>query len=184
MYRAWWRVCCAFRYGYTFRIHCVSSNPTHVGCTPDTTLCDKVCQCRAEGRLFSPDTPVSFTNKTDRHDITEILFNVASSTMTLTPKWYFVHLCSFCFVGFNVLFMLFVFYLHILVPYDFYIWCCSCHLTVAQRVPLLEHELLTLRDIQFQTRLLLWFVLFNLLLAFYVVFWRMMFLKAYCLPKP
>jgi hypothetical protein len=36
----------------------------------DTTLCDKVCQWLATGRRFSPDTPVSSTNKTDRHDIT------------------------------------------------------------------------------------------------------------------
>ena len=28
------------------------------------------------GRLFSPGTPVSSTNKTDRHDITEILLKV------------------------------------------------------------------------------------------------------------
>jgi hypothetical protein len=35
----------------------------------DTTLCDKVCQWLAVGRWFSPGTPVSSTNKTDRHDI-------------------------------------------------------------------------------------------------------------------
>ena len=29
------------------------------------------------GRLFSPGTPVSSTNKTDRHDIAEILLKVA-----------------------------------------------------------------------------------------------------------
>jgi hypothetical protein len=40
----------------------------------DTTLCDQVCQ------WFSPGTPVSSTNKTDHHDITEILLKVA-----LTP---------------------------------------------------------------------------------------------------
>jgi hypothetical protein len=39
----------------------------------DTTLCDKVCQWLATGRWFSPDNSVSSTNKTDRHDITEIL---------------------------------------------------------------------------------------------------------------
>ena len=33
----------------------------------DTTLCDKVCQWLATGRWFSPDLPVSSTNKTDRH---------------------------------------------------------------------------------------------------------------------
>jgi hypothetical protein len=38
----------------------------------DTTLCDEVCQRLATGQWFSPGTPVSSTNKTDRHDITEI----------------------------------------------------------------------------------------------------------------
>ena len=46
----------------------------------DTTLCDKVCQWLATGRWFSPVTPVSSTNKTDRHDITEILLKVALNT--------------------------------------------------------------------------------------------------------
>jgi hypothetical protein len=31
-------------------------------------------------------TLVSYTNKTDRHDITEILLKVALSTITLTPN--------------------------------------------------------------------------------------------------
>jgi hypothetical protein len=31
-------------------------------------------------------TPVSSTNKTDRHDITEILLKVALNTITLTPN--------------------------------------------------------------------------------------------------
>jgi hypothetical protein len=39
------------------------------GCT---TLCDKVCRWLATGQWFSPGPPVSSTNKTDRHDITEI----------------------------------------------------------------------------------------------------------------
>jgi len=42
----------------------------------DTTLCDNICQCIAAGRWFSPGTPISYTNKTDRHDITEILLKV------------------------------------------------------------------------------------------------------------
>jgi hypothetical protein len=50
----------------------------------DTTLCDKVSQWLADGRWFSPGTPVSSTNKTDRHDITEILLKVTLSTKTLT----------------------------------------------------------------------------------------------------
>ena len=34
----------------------------------DTTICDKVSQWLAAGRWFSPSTPLSSTNKTDRHD--------------------------------------------------------------------------------------------------------------------
>ena len=33
----------------------------------DAILCDKVCQWLATGRRFSPDTPVSFTNKADHN---------------------------------------------------------------------------------------------------------------------
>jgi len=50
-----------------------------------TTLCNKVCQWIATGRCFSSCTPVSSTNKTDHHDITEIL-KVSFNTMTLTNK--------------------------------------------------------------------------------------------------
>jgi len=38
------------------------------------------------GQWFSPSTPVSATNKTDCHDITEILLKVALNTITLTPS--------------------------------------------------------------------------------------------------
>ena len=51
----------------------------------DITLCDKVYQWLATGRWFSPEPPVSSTNKTDRHDTTEILLKVALTTITLTP---------------------------------------------------------------------------------------------------
>ena len=53
----------------------------------NATLCDEVCQWLATGRWFSPGTPVSSTNKTDRHDITEILLKVALKTKSLLP-WY------------------------------------------------------------------------------------------------
>ena len=46
-------------------------------CVLDTTSCDQVCQLLATGRWFSPGTPVSSTNKTDRYDTTEILLKVA-----------------------------------------------------------------------------------------------------------
>ena len=44
----------------------VGSNPAQVRCTR-YKLCDKV------GQWFSPGIPVSSTNKTDHHDIAEIL---------------------------------------------------------------------------------------------------------------
>jgi hypothetical protein len=40
-------------------------------------LCDKVCQWLAPGWWFSLGTPVSSTNKTNCHDITEILLNMS-----------------------------------------------------------------------------------------------------------
>jgi hypothetical protein len=39
----------------------------------DTTLCDKVCQWLATGQWFSSGTLVSSTNKTDHHNITNIV---------------------------------------------------------------------------------------------------------------
>jgi len=51
-----------------------------------TTLCDKVCQWLATGRWFSPCPLVCSTNKTDRHDITEILLKVALNTIKQTKR--------------------------------------------------------------------------------------------------
>ena len=45
----------------------------------NTTLCDKNCQS------LSPGTPVSSTNKTDRHNTTEILLKVALNTINPNP---------------------------------------------------------------------------------------------------
>ena len=50
----------------------------------NTTLCDKVCQWLATGRWFSPGTPVPSTNKTDCHNIAEILLKGVLNTITLT----------------------------------------------------------------------------------------------------
>ena len=44
------------------------------------TVRDKVCQLRAQGRRFPPETLASSTTKADRHDIAEILLKV-----TLNP---------------------------------------------------------------------------------------------------
>jgi hypothetical protein len=46
--------------------------------------CDQVCQGLATGRWFSQGNPVSSTNKTDRHDIAEIMLKVALNTITIT----------------------------------------------------------------------------------------------------
>jgi hypothetical protein len=58
-------------------INDVNSNPPHA--------CDNVCQLLAAARWFSPDSPVSSINKTDRHDITEILLKVALNATTPNP---------------------------------------------------------------------------------------------------
>ena len=57
----------------------------------DTTLCDKVCQRLATGQWFSPGTQVSPTNKTDHHDIAEILLKAALNT----------HIIILCFSSFR-----------------------------------------------------------------------------------
>ena len=51
-----------------------------------TTLCDQVCQWLATGHWFSPGSPVSSTNKTDHHDIAEILLKVTLNTIKQTIK--------------------------------------------------------------------------------------------------
>jgi hypothetical protein len=48
-------------------------------------LCDKVCQWLAASLWFSLDTPVSFINKTDCHDITAIVLKVALNTINIDP---------------------------------------------------------------------------------------------------
>ena len=51
----------------------------------NTTLCDKVCRWLATGQWFSQGTLVSFTNKTDLHDITEILLKWALKHNNTNP---------------------------------------------------------------------------------------------------
>jgi len=50
----------------------------------DGTLCGKICRGLAAAQWFSLGTSVSSTNKTECHDITEILLKVALNTITLT----------------------------------------------------------------------------------------------------
>ena len=66
-----------------------------------TTLCDKVCQWLVAGRWFSTDPPFSYNNKTDRHDIAEMLLKVALNTIKHTS----VHCCklhSICSLLYNI----------------------------------------------------------------------------------
>ena len=81
----------------------------------DTTLCDKVCQWLATGRWFSPCTPVSSTNKTDHHDIAEILLKVALNTIIPYPNPNGVHLISFNykFISNVIIDQLFKFYVNV-----------------------------------------------------------------------
>jgi hypothetical protein len=58
----------------------VSSNSSH----GNTIVCDKFWHWLATGQWFSLGTPVSSTNKTDCHDIAEILLKVALNTITVT----------------------------------------------------------------------------------------------------
>jgi hypothetical protein len=53
----------------------VSSNPAQARCL-----------WLATGQWFSAGTPFSSTNKTDLHDITEILLKLSFNTITLTPQ--------------------------------------------------------------------------------------------------
>ena len=47
----------------------------------------EVCQWLVTGRWFSPGPPVSSTNKTDHHNITEILLKVALNTIKRNKNW-------------------------------------------------------------------------------------------------
>jgi len=67
-------------------IKVVSLNPAQ--CEVCSIHLWKVCQWLTAGWWFSPGTPqpVSFSNKTDRRDIFEILLQMAFNTITLTHK--------------------------------------------------------------------------------------------------
>jgi hypothetical protein len=87
---------------------------------PDTTLCDKVCQWLTTGRLFSPDTQVSSTNKTDRYDKTEILLNGALNTKPNLTENVF-HRVQFAF-GFCSLAMYIILPHQQIFPFDCFVY--------------------------------------------------------------
>jgi len=51
-----------------------------------TTFCDTDFQWLATARWFSPGPPVSSNNKTDHHDITELLLKVVLKSIKQTNK--------------------------------------------------------------------------------------------------
>ena len=73
-----------------------------------------VYQWLATGRWFSSGTSVSSTNKTDLHDITEILLKVALNTNKQTNKYIVVFFCLFSDLRWEVN-----------VPFCWYWWMCS-----------------------------------------------------------
>ena len=58
------------------------------GCTRLAATSDQVYQLLAHGRWFSPGTPASSTTKTGRHDIAEILLEVALNTINQNKSIY------------------------------------------------------------------------------------------------
>ena len=58
----------------------VSSNPVH----GEVYSIQHLLKFVSDFRQFSPGTPVSSTNKTDRHNIAEILLKVALNTIQLS----------------------------------------------------------------------------------------------------
>jgi hypothetical protein len=58
----------------------------YIWCDVLDTTCYEVCQWLTAGRWFSPGTLVSSTNKSERHDIAEILLKVALYIITLTSN--------------------------------------------------------------------------------------------------
>jgi len=73
----------------------VSSNPNYVEMYLIQHFVIKfVSHLRQAGWCFSLGTMVSSTNKTEHHDITEILLKVASNTITLTPKILYKSECN------------------------------------------------------------------------------------------
>jgi hypothetical protein len=72
-----------------------------------TAWCDKDCQWLVTGRWFSPGTLVSSTNKTDHHDIAEILLKVVLTTITIRLSLHVQNkYCEFNFICCILIFMI------------------------------------------------------------------------------
>ena len=81
-------MCCHTMYlGKKFFFHIIAQT---LRSWKNTTSTSRTCAL-AWGRWFYPCTRVSSINKTDYHDITEILFKVALNTIILTQSFEFEH---------------------------------------------------------------------------------------------
>ena len=62
----------------------------------DTTLCGKACQYICGISVFSLCTPVCSVNKTERHDITEVVLQVTLNTiLVIVVAFFFIHIQLF-----------------------------------------------------------------------------------------
>jgi hypothetical protein len=78
---------CPWSYDSWFTTTYTISAYHHLCCEFESrSLCDKVCQWLVTGRWFSLGPPVSSTNKTDLHDIADILLKGALDTIKQTNK--------------------------------------------------------------------------------------------------
>ena len=80
----WWLVLQLPMLSMPITTKVVCLNPAHGEVYSMQHYVIKFFQCLAVDRWFSPGKPVSSSNKTYHHDITEILLKVALNTITLT----------------------------------------------------------------------------------------------------
>ena len=112
------------------------------------TSCDKVCQWLATGRWFFTGTPVSSTNKTHRHDITEILLKVALSTIN-QPTFFDLRILITPLVSLsfsrNIIVDISVTYRHLQYTVSYYV----CHTAFQKLYIAMQRELISKECVPF-----------------------------------
>jgi len=92
-------------------VYIVSSNPVHGEVYSIQHYVIKFVSDLRHCRWFSPGTPVSSTNKTNRHDINEIVLKVTLNTINQT-KPYIYKWCSFRIIHFITVYNTSPYYTH------------------------------------------------------------------------
>jgi len=83
------------------------------------------CHSCTAGRWYAPCTPFSSTNKTNKHDITDISLTVSLNTITLLPQQYITNkACEFLNLNYIIL------YLFYIIKYNIKIMTVSLQLKV------------------------------------------------------